>query len=98
MDVQRPCFLIVASATSCNFRAIAPPARRECTPEEACILQAKLNCPCCSGVSSIDVSYLWFCALTHSQEVVEGNNCQVANGSESRVFGVICTLDQIQQD
>lgn len=32
MDVQRNCFWIMVSETPCSFCAIAPPARRECTP------------------------------------------------------------------
>jgi len=32
MDVQRPCFWMVVSETPCSFRAMAPPARSECTP------------------------------------------------------------------
>ena len=32
MEVHRPCFFIIVSATPCSLRAMAPPARRECTP------------------------------------------------------------------
>ena len=31
-DVQRPCFIIVVSLSPLSFKAIAPPARNECTP------------------------------------------------------------------
>ena len=58
---QRPIFMIVVSDCPCNFNAIAPPARSECTPMRSGSIPALSSCSslmaCRSAVlMSVDVT------------------------------------------